>query len=133
MPNSEYQKFVADFNAHVKTFGEKYGLHIKVTGSGSIMLGGKSLVFKVESATISADGAVNTKEKGDFLAMCDMYGFKKEDLGRKFIGKDRRTCEIVGLARKRSKYPIVCKFVDDGSLIFYPADSLKRILLTQSV
>ena len=76
------------------------------------------VTFKVEVANI-VDGQAKTKEVVDFEDLCQYYGFAPKDLGRTFVSQGE-TFEIVGLARKARKYPIICKNVANGKRYKFP-------------
>lgn len=126
LSRQEYSNLMREFEAFVKPFAEKHNLQIKTEGGGRYTSDGKSLTFKLQMNVIGADGEVQSKEAKDFLALCEMYGLKKEHLGKSFTNKGE-TITIIGLMRRRPKYPIQCK-KSDGSTILYPADSIVRLL-----
>lgn len=95
----------ADMEEALKAVAEKHGVSIDV---GNASFTSQNATFKVQVAVIGKGGVADTREAQDFRIFASSYGLSADDLGQTFpYGGKEYT--IVGLSRKSSKYPIVCK------------------------
>ena len=92
------------------------GIKVKL-GAGSF--NDVFVTFKLECATINADGTVNSKLVDDFKFYCSRYGLKPDDIGKEFA-TNGDTYIIEGCKPKSSKYPIIGKRSDGKSFKFSP-------------
>jgi hypothetical protein len=103
--------------------GTELGLKI-TTGRASYTLSAAS--FKIEVATIGADGA-NTREATDYKDYAQsFYGLPADSLGKK-IQMRGETWTITGMAVKSRKFPILAANAS-GKVFKFPAESVKRAL-----
>jgi hypothetical protein len=86
-----------------------------------------AVTMKIEAATLSADGSVNSKEAEAFKQLAKMYGFEDKDLNAEFtVGGDKYA--IKGLNTRAHKMPIQADRVRDGRGFKFPADAVLRAL-----
>jgi hypothetical protein len=95
------------------------------TGSCSFM--GGTATFKVEVATVSADGVVASREADDFKRHAIMFGVKPEDMHRE-LTHGGRVYTLTGLAVKSTKFPFLAKSKLDGKIYKLPADDVRVAL-----
>jgi len=69
--------------------------------------------FKVEVATVSTDGVVNTKKVAEFKHCCHQYGLKEEHLGF--------TLPIMGCSIKLADYPSVRCVIPSLPIVYLTA------------
>jgi len=86
--------------------GMKLGLDIS---AGNATFTAENATFKVKIATLSADGTVRDEEAEAFKKGAVLYGLKPEMLNTTFKGWNGETFEIVGLATRSRKYPVLAK------------------------
>jgi len=91
--------------AALDTLSKELGCQIKV-GGASFARDGSNCTFKLECATVSADGTVETKEVTAFREMASSYGLSPDDLGKAFFNAGEKFT-ISGLKPKANKYPIL--------------------------
>ena len=97
-----------EMNKVLEPLGKKLGVVIK-TGNASYDGGGNYATFKVNINTVSKDGNVVTKEASAFINNAVYYGLKPEHLNQTFSDWNGEKFEIVGLATRSHKYPILAK------------------------
>lgn len=97
---------------------KEHDLVIKL-GAGNFMP--TNLTLKLEIATKTEDGEVNSREVEDFKHNAFLYGLKAEDLGKEFTFRGE-TYMITGLRRKAHKNPILVKRVHDGKVFVMPVE-----------
>jgi hypothetical protein len=102
------------------------GVSIKL-GTGTFSA--TNVTFKMEVAAIGEGGTILNREAEDFKRFARIYGMDAQDLGRKTI-VGGRTYEIVGLASKSVKYPILAKLCSSGTIYKLPSHSVKAGLAT---
>lgn len=128
MSKAEYSAFMNEVKETLNKLGA--GRFTVSSGSGRYAPDGSNLTVKLEFAVVNNDGTSETKEHKDFMRYHEMYGFKKEDLGRSFMFKgERRT--IVGLAMSRRKYPVLCK-CEDGTQKLHVVSDVHKLLALPS-
>lgn len=109
----------------LEPFGKKFGLSCS-TGSGRFSE--NSFTLKVEMATIDKDGKVQNKEAEAFRLNAFMYGLKPEHLNQTFTSWNGEEFEIIGLATRSTKYPILAKNLDNGKTFKFPAEQVKTLI-----
>jgi hypothetical protein len=82
----------------------------------------EAYVLKVECATVSEDGQVQSKEALDFKAYAFRYGLDADDLNTTFK-RGGETYTIVGCKPRSRKYPILCR-AENGKVYKLPADTV---------
>jgi len=111
--------------AALDTLSKELGCQIKV-GGASFARDGSNCTFKLECATVSADGTVETKEVTAFREMASSYGLSPDDLGKAFFNAGEKFT-ISGLKPKANKYPILA-VRSDGAEFKFPVDMVKLAL-----
>lgn len=96
--------------------GERLGVFIKV-GSGTYGVCGS---LKLEVASISGTGEIESKERIAFKQLANSYGLTDTDLDKTFV-QNGKTYTIVGLRPKAYKMPILAKSK-------FPAETVCRLL-----
>lgn len=94
--------------AALQTVEQQMGIKLRI---GRMGYSTDTITMKVEAATISGDGLAYNSPAATFLREYAQYGFKKDDIGRKFMCKGHRY-EFLGFTGTRTRYA-VCKR-DDG-------------------
>ena len=100
------------------------GVVVKL-GNGSF-LPGENVTFKLEVALKTADGTVLTKSASDWKAYCYRWGFKPDDLGKKFRTPAGDIVTITGCKPRSTKFPILAKN-SRGTAYKYPPRALQPI------
>lgn len=104
------------------------GLGLSATVGGASFTG-SSVVFKVEVAVVSKDGAVLNREAQDFKRFAPLFGLAPGDLGRTFkLGG--RTYTVSGCKSRGYKNPIIADR-DDGKRFKFPSETVRALLSTQ--
>lgn len=111
--------------AHVEQLSKDLGCNVTV-GNASYARDGSNCTFKIEMATIAADGIVETKEVSAFKSYATSYGLSPSDLGKNFTNKGR-SFTICGLKPRASKYPIVA-LCSDGNRYKFSVLDIKTAL-----
>ena len=113
-----------DILAAIQEVAAKHGINIR-TGNGSFR--DNNFTLKLEMATISEGGEIQTKAMQDFKDVCRRYGLVEEDLGRTFKCESTgKTYTIVGAKPRSYKYPILCKEHGTGKLFKLPVARVQR-------
>ena len=109
----------------LEELGKELGLNFSYKGGS---YADNNLTMKIEAATLSEDGSVNTKEADAFKEMAKLYGLKTEDLGREItLSGEKFTIE--GLRTRARKKPILLTRVKDGKAGYIcPVNSVLRAL-----
>jgi len=103
---------------------EELGVSISA-GSGSFS--DNTFSLKVEFATISEDGNVNTKEAQDFTAYCSRWDLEPEVLNQTFTDVSSGDLyKVIGAKPRSKKYPILCEKKSDGTVYKFPANRVAR-------
>lgn len=90
---------------------------------GNASFSSASCNFKIEFAEFNADGEAETKEIQAFKSLSTLYGFQADDLGKEFVSNGKRF-KIVGLAPRKSKYPLLATNLQDGRTYKFPVESV---------
>lgn len=85
-----------------------------------------TITTKIEIMPISVDGEVVSKEAVAFKELATIYGLKPEHLGQKVVVNGTQY-EIIGLAHKSHRFPILAKR-GDGKTFKFPAESIRMKL-----
>lgn len=106
----------------------EFGVNVKLKG-GSFMH--NNYTFKMEVATVAADGTVVNREISDFKQLAALYGLKSEDLGRRFRpAGSHKIYTITGLKVKSRRFPILGKD-ENGKEFKFPTEVVKTTLIPQ--
>jgi hypothetical protein len=108
----------------LEPLGKELGLSFDYKGG---RFSSTSLTMKIEAATLSNDGTVNSKESETFKLMAKHYGFKAEDLGETFEVRGT-VYRITGLNTRAHKMPIQADRVHDGAGYKFPVDTVLRAM-----
>lgn len=102
---------------------KQFGVKVTV---GNASFTGENVTFKVELATVAADGTVNDKHVSDFKMLCGMYDLKPEHLGAEVVYAGT-TYKITGLNPKAPRYPINVERVSDGRGFRLPERAVRAL------
>jgi len=83
--------------------------------------------MKIEAAVVGADGNAQTSEMKEWKAYCNQWGFKENDLGKRFMLRGRTLVTLTGCKASRYKYPLNIKRVDTGTEYKCSPRDLERI------
>ena len=108
----------------LKEVGVEFGIRLKYKG-GSFT--STNCTVKIEASVIREDGTVITREADDFKRYCGLYNLLPEDLG-KTIPHDGDSFQIVGLAMKSHKYPILATNLKNGKIYKLKEAGVQRAL-----
>jgi uncharacterized protein YlxP (DUF503 family) len=108
---------------------KQYGVKFSV---GSARFSPETATFKVEVATVSTDGAVNTKKVAEFKRYCNLYDLKEEHLGV-YITYNRTQYKISGLSPGSWRFPILADRVSDGKTFKLPTSAVASLTGKSSV
>ena len=109
----------------LEPFGKKFGINAS-TGSGRFSE--NNFTLKVEMAVVDSNGNVKNKEAESFKLNAFMYGLKPEHLNQTFKSWTGESFEIIGLATRSSKYPILAKNLETGKTFKFPAEQVKMMI-----
>lgn len=84
------------------------------------------LALMVRGLPTKADDINSLSDKETFKHYAPMYGFRPDDLGRRFVSHSRKM-EIIGLDLRRKSSPIVTKDVDSGTVCHFGTE-VKNLL-----
>lgn len=101
--------------------GKKLGLSIS---AGNASFTPENATFKVKIATLGADGTVRNEEAEAFKKSAILYGLKPEMLNTTFKDWGGDTFEIVGLATRSRKYPVLAKNILTGKTFKFPVEQV---------
>lgn len=108
----------AEFTEALEAVAKRHGVGIQL---GNASFTSQNATFKVQVAVTGKGGVADTREAQDFRIFASSYGLSADDLGQTFpYGGKEYT--IVGLSRKSTKYPILCK--RDGENVRLPVESV---------
>lgn len=104
------KKIRVEVEENLKEIGKRY--NIKFT-AGNCTYSDEHFTLKLNGATISNSGEVQSKEALDFKAYAELFGFKPDDLGKIFnvVGVKYK---IIGLKLRAHNLPIIVQRVDTG-------------------
>jgi hypothetical protein len=103
-----------DMELALKDVGNKYGINFDV---GRMLYTEDTIKVNVEGASTSTPGT--TVIEKDFIKSCQLYGFKRTDLGRTFHSNDS-VYRIKGIKKRNRKYPVIAERVIDGKSFKFP-------------
>jgi len=103
--------------------GKKLGVDIS---TGNASYSAENASFKVKVATLGADGTVRDEEAEAFKKNAFMFGLKPEMLNTTFKSFAGDTFEIVGLATRSRKYPVLAKNILSGKTFKFPVEQIKQ-------
>lgn len=83
--------------------------------------------FKVEAASIQANGEVVDETVADFKRLAPLYGLKATDLGREVVINGREFV-ITGLKPRSHSYPILARCKRSGKIFKLPQVDVMRAL-----
>jgi hypothetical protein len=87
-------------------------------------------VYKIEASFIGENGVVETSERKDFKVLANTYGLKPEWLDKSFK-QGGNTHTIVGLARSRSKNPVMCINESSKKTFIFPTETVSAFMSIQ--
>ena len=110
LTKSQLQEVRNLINSKLEEVGEQTGMQIKL---GNCSYNHSNATFKLEVATLSEDGEVNTKEAEAYkqYAQYNHTGLKPEWLFSNFTS-DGDSYTLIGWKPRSSKYPALCKRAD---------------------
>lgn len=114
----------SEIDQALKALAEKFDVTIS---AGNASFTPESVTFKLAVTTKGEGGKVETKEGKDFKLYAEMYGLKKEDLGKE-IKVGINTYIITGLALKSRKYPVTVTDTRSGTGYKLQMSAVKRAL-----
>lgn len=79
---------------------------------------------KVEFTVVSAGGTIETPERRDYIALCELYGLKKEYLDKEFLFNGDPYV-ITGLKPRKKKFPIVAKNINNQKSYCFNESTVK--------
>jgi hypothetical protein len=88
-----------------------------------------NICYKIELATIAANGEALTRDAEHFFHHAPCYGLAREDLGKSFRYGDR-TYKIVGLNTRSRSAPVIVSD-DNGKSYKFKVELLKALLSAQ--
>jgi hypothetical protein len=117
------KKLREEIDMALKTLGEKYDISFD---TGSCTYSETEMSYKLR-VKINDKEAIRAKEIADWNSHCEIFGFKKEDLGKEFTSRFEKY-SIVGFELKRSKFDLRAKRISDGkTMLFVSSDIVKKI------
>jgi len=113
-----------ELNKTLETLGKKLGLSIS---AGNASFSPENATFKLNVATLANDGTVKSKEAESFKNLATLYGLKPEMLNTTFKSYSGESFEIIGLAARSNKYPVLAKNILSGKTQYFkfPVDQIK--------
>lgn len=121
-----YDQLYADMMKALEPVAKEYGITFKPHGA-THDVGYSNL--KITASVIGENGQAVTPEMEDFKRHATLFGFKPEDLGRKFK-MGGMFYELIGLKIKSHQYPILLKRITDGARIKSKAEGVLKALET---
>lgn len=88
---------------------------------------GSHATFKLEVSQINQDGSVETKDAAEYHANAKWFGLPEDGLGKIIVLRGDRY-EIVGLAPRSRKYPVLVRRCRDKKTYKYPLYDVQRAL-----
>lgn len=112
-----------EMTAALREFGERHGIKVTVGNASFTPGAGGNATFKVELATRTPEGEVNTKEMTAFRQHATMFGLKPEQLGIEFtLGGSRY--KLVGLNPRARSMPLLGENKANGKVYKLPLYAL---------
>lgn len=119
--SEEFNKFRESIKNAVKDVEKEFGVEIQF---GKISYDETQFDIK----TTVFNGSVEDGKKTEYLKLCGLYNLEKEDFGKWFSYKNKKT-KIIGLETSRRKYPILVED-EDGKTFLMTINSKHRKRLT---
>lgn len=104
--------------------GDELGVKFSYKGG---TYGDTNLTMKIEVATVSSDGVINSREAESFKQLAHFYGLKEEDLNAPIMVRGEKYI-ITGLKARSGKFPILVKRERDGQGFKLPVESVVKAL-----
>ena len=117
-----------DIATALKSVGEKHGVMITPRNASFTP---QTATMKIEIAVIGDGGVVENKDRTNYTLYCGSYGLKPEWLDKTFVS-GTTAYQIVGLAVRRSKNPVVVNRVSDGKTFIFPDHLVKLLMEVQA-
>jgi hypothetical protein len=111
----------------LKGIETEYGISIKL---GNASYNPSNATFKLELATVGADGTAISKEATALKTYGVMFGLPKDSFEQTF-NEGKHTFKIIGLRTKASRYPVLVERAD-GKVFCYPVDRVAKALNTKA-
>lgn len=112
-----------DFDRALAPVAEKYGLKI-TTGKATYLPA--LATFKMEVATIGADGTVESKDAVNFKRYAGMIGLSPDDLGKPVVLRGTKFT-IAGFLPRSGRYPMLMRR-EDGKMFKFGEDDVRKAL-----
>ncbi len=112
----------AEIDNALADLAESYGLVIKAGGASFTST---NATFKIEIATKSQDGEVQTKERTAWLSLASLYGADPDKLGKvvSYFGNEYK---ILGLLPKSRRFPVLAEKLGTGKNFKLPIECVKK-------
>ena len=110
-------KLREELNTALKALGEKYGVNIH---AGNASYSDELCTFKVELATIGANGLKASKAGEDFKRYAKRLNMKEEHLGQEFK-MNGKVFVLTGFKPRASKFPFIATNKADGQSYKLPS------------
>ena len=124
MDKQKCRQIGEDAQRLLEALAAKYDCTVTARGGS---FDGHAATLKFEFAETSDEGVLLTREAQDFTHFAHRHDLDPEDLGKEFVsGTDRYT--IVGLRKRATKHPILCRRQSDGKTYAYAAATVKQLL-----
>lgn len=121
---SNLDKIGKDVEKALESVATKYGISIK-KGSGSYS--DNNFTLKIEMATLSESGEVQSKEMSNFKSYAKVLGMSEKDLGKEFK-VNGKTFVLSGYLPRSRKYPLLATNKQDGKQYKFPLEDVKNLL-----
>ncbi len=112
----------------LKAIETEFGISVKL---GNARFTPDNVTFKLELATVGANGTAASKEANSLKFYGELYGLPKNSLGRIFT-EDNKQFEITGLRTKARRFPVLVKR-SDGKEFCYPINRVAEALKLQDL
>jgi hypothetical protein len=119
------KKIRAELDKVLEPFGRKFGLSVK---SGNATYSENNATFKIKIATVDSNGNVQDAEAEAFKMNAFMYGLKPEHLNTTFESWNGETFEIIGLATRSPKFPILATNTKSNKTFKFTAEQVKALI-----
>ena len=126
----EFDKVIArqlreDIDSALISLGKKYDITFH---TGSCSYSQVEMTYKLK-VTVNDKKALQAKEAEEWNNHYELFGFKKDDLGKKFVMSSTEYM-ITGFNLKRSKFNLRGKRLNDGkTFLFVASDIAKKPLM----
>lgn len=127
-------QFRKEFNADLKTLGEKYGI---IFSMGNIRFTDREFHGKLSAVLpteLNGQGQVNLQdiEKANWTLNCRLIGLTPEDFGKIFM-LNGVEYKIIGLKTNNRRFPIIASRIPDGKCFKFGDDTVKLVIHTVKV